>query len=499
MVRNLCYNSINNNENNDKDYYNNNHNNNKCQHNLSISSIPQLQDKNNNNNDNKNNLTILMVSTEYPPMLGGVGRYTLNLTRALRKLGNTVYVVCNKNGDGDFFGLYPFNKNNSEILLEIVYKVKPDVVHIQFEHGLYGLKLDLVNPRNTCTTIDTFYDICETPIITTFHSAYTFKQWMSLIEPLKTTSGLLNQLKSKKNYLFQYWKFLINYKSFHNLNNDKLSKSKCGIVFSKYLQNLVNEKKHNTQHTYDNKKFNSNIKNRIIYHGAQSIIPPLSEIKKEEARTKFGLPVNKTKRIALAIGFRTGTKGWDILKKINVPANWLIVINSSKNHYNIENYKPEIITKNKSNNTTKIIDIQRDFLSEKDLSLLFYASDVILLPYKVSSGSGVMFDAFAHRLPFIATDLHFFKEFAMKDLGITVKREPCEFANALHEMENNYHFYSKKVNKFRLNLTWDTVANQHNELYSDILKCTHYTKNNMQSSPPPTTTIEYSNKLNRTN
>lgn len=478
----MYYNSINNNKSNNKDDYNNN------KYNLSIFSISKLQDKNNNN---KNNLTILMVSTEYPPMLGGVGRYTYNLTRALRKLGNIVYVVCNENGDGDFFGLYPFNKNNSELLLKIVDKVKPDIVHIQFEHGLYGLKLNSINPRNTCTTIDTFYDICEIPIVTTFHSAYTFKQWMSIVKPLKTTSGLLNQLKSEMNYLFQYWKFLINYKSFHNLNNDKLSKSKCGIVFSEYLQNLVNEKRNNNQHTYDNKEFNTNIKNSIIYHGAQSIVPVLSEIKKEEARTKFGLPIDKTKRIALAIGFRTVTKGWDILKKINVPANWLIVINSSKNHYNIENYKPELITKNKSNHTTKIIDIQRDFLSEKDLSLLFYASDVILLPYEVSSGSGVMFDALAHGLPFIATDLQFFNEFARKGLGITVKRNPCEFAKALNEMENNYHFYSKAVNKFRLNLEWDTVANQHNELYLDILKCIHSTKKNMQ--PSSTTTIAYSN------
>jgi hypothetical protein len=167
-----------------------------------------------------------------------------------------------------------------------------------------------------------------------------------MVKPLETKSGLLNQLKSKKDHIFQYWKLLINYKSFHNLNNYKLSKSKYGIVFSESLQNLINEKRNNNQHTYDNKEFNSSIKNNIIYHGAQSVVPVSPEIKKE-ARTKFGLPVDKTKRIALAIGFRTDTKGWDILKKINVPANWLIVINSSKNHYNIENYKSELINKKK--------------------------------------------------------------------------------------------------------------------------------------------------------
>ncbi|HSF49654.1 MAG TPA: glycosyltransferase, partial [Nitrososphaeraceae archaeon] len=156
MEHKLCYNRIKYNKIKNKDHYNNKNNNNK--YNLCLPSISKLQD--NNNNNNIHNLTILMVSTEYPPMLGGVGRYTHNLTRELRKVGNIVYVVCNKKGDGDFFGLSPFNKNNSELLLKIVYKVKPDIVHIQFEHGLYGLKLASLNPRNTCTTIDTFYDIC---------------------------------------------------------------------------------------------------------------------------------------------------------------------------------------------------------------------------------------------------------------------------------------------------------------------------------------------------
>lgn len=49
---------------------------------------------------------ILMVSTEYPPMHGGVGRYTFNLVRELRKKGLNVLVVCNKEGDGDLLPVY---------------------------------------------------------------------------------------------------------------------------------------------------------------------------------------------------------------------------------------------------------------------------------------------------------------------------------------------------------------------------------------------------------
>ena len=39
---------------------------------------------------------ILMVSTEYPPMRGGVGRYTFNLVRQLRKKGLNVLVASNE-------------------------------------------------------------------------------------------------------------------------------------------------------------------------------------------------------------------------------------------------------------------------------------------------------------------------------------------------------------------------------------------------------------------
>ena len=85
-------------------------------------------------------LYVLMVSPEYPPMVG-VGRYTANLTRSLRQSGIKVDVVCNEMGKGDFNGISPSNQYNSEVLLDIVNKTKPELVHVQYEHGLDGLSL----------------------------------------------------------------------------------------------------------------------------------------------------------------------------------------------------------------------------------------------------------------------------------------------------------------------------------------------------------------------
>ena len=91
-------------------------------------------------------------------------------------------------------------------------------------------------------------------------------------------------------------------------------------------------------------------------------------------KSSFSLP--REKRIALALGFKTHAKGWDLLQKLDIPEDWTLVVNSSKGYYNTENLE---INWPKEK---KIFDLQKGFLSEEELSMLFFASDVVLLPYK---------------------------------------------------------------------------------------------------------------------
>ena len=75
-----------------------------------------------------------------------------------------------------------------------------------------------------------------------------------------------------------------------------------------------------------NNKYNNDLRNKckVIYHGAE---PNLRyAITNEAARLMFSLPSYKSIKIALAIGFATNTKGWDILKEMHVPENWIIGI-----------------------------------------------------------------------------------------------------------------------------------------------------------------------------
>ena len=149
-----------------------------------------------------------------------------------------VLVTSNEEGDGDFFGLTQTNNENYRILLKIVDEIQSDIVHIQYEHGLYGLVLDPLNPNKTRTNIDLFYDLCNIPIVTTFHTSFNFKQWMEIVVPIKN-SGKLGKRGHLGNHLIKKKKKFLNFESFHNLNRRKLRKSAGSIVFSEYMKKKV--------------------------------------------------------------------------------------------------------------------------------------------------------------------------------------------------------------------------------------------------------------------
>ncbi len=429
------------------------------------------------NNYYKFTSKILMVSTEFPPIPGGVGRYTKNLTNGLKRVGVKVSVLCNEKGEGDYIGIDPKNENNSKIILNVIDEYNPDLVHIQLEHGLYGLKMDPINPNKLSTNIDEFYKKCKIPIITTFHSAYPLRQWMELSKhPNLLNRNIITCSINLTKQISSYWKQFINYRSFNSANKQKMQMSQANIAFSNYLTKLISENENTTK---DEKSMNNF---SVIYHGAE---PNLNKhVKKREARESFSLPLNR--KIALFFGFMTHTKGWDILNDLDITDDWAVVINQSKNLFsltkppsvddqNIQRIDHPIDIKNTQNG--KIINLNRGFLTDKELSMLFYACDIIVLPYTVTSGSGVMFDALAHGLPFVAADLGFFREFANKGLGIVVKRRPNEFAKAIKKIESEYLQYTQRIERFNTELTWDNVALQHFDLYRNVLDKNNRIKN----------------------
>ena len=168
-------------------------------------------------------------------------------------------------------------------------------------------------------------------------------------------------------------------------------------------------------------------------------------------------------RLALAQGFITNTKGWDIIRKIKMPKDWSLVVNYSKNFYNNEKISFEF-------HDDKVINLNKRYLSEEELSLLFFSCDAVFLPYKVCSGSGVMFDGLGHGKPFVASDLDFFREFSSMSLGMVTERDPRKFEKAFEQIDKHYKHYEFSVEEFKKDLIWDNIARHHISIYKGIIE-----------------------------
>jgi glycosyltransferase involved in cell wall biosynthesis len=79
-----------------------------------------------------------------------------------------------------------------------------------------------------------------------------------------------------------------------------------------------------------------------------------------------------------------------------------------------------------------------------------------------------MYDGLAHGLPFVSSNIEFFKEFSNLGLGITVERDPIEFSKAFLKLERDYDKYENAVEIFRRKLVWKEVAKKHISLYESI-------------------------------
>ena len=123
-----------------------------------------------------------------------------------------------------------------------------------------------------------------------------FKQWMKL-RNIKEKDNDNDYLRFYS--LYKYWRHFINYSSMHRINKYIMAKSACGIVLSNYMRELIPGTK-------------------VVYHGSDPYFK--TGITRIEARKKMHLP--EKGKLALAQGFITNTKGWDVIRKLKMPKDW---------------------------------------------------------------------------------------------------------------------------------------------------------------------------------
>lgn len=425
-------------------------------------------------------MKILIISGEYPPMKGGVGRYTSHLVESLCKRSNLEIHI----GLGNFQSrkevlppnMTTFQSNNSsknwnpsstnnidrlrrhhniikkgdrknsDRLLELVRQVKPDIVNIQYERGLYEVDTSIFHMSQRIihgSTLNRFFRKCNVPIVSTLHTVIPHDEYQEYVrERALRKEGRFAALPLQIRAPIRKWVL----KRRYELLFDIVHVSDELISLAKTIQQIVR-------------------RGTVIYHGAEPASSSLISSKhKYEYRKDFGLPDDK--RLLLAFGYAGSYKGFDILDSLNLPVGWSLVVKQNTHERGIE--KPISLRNN-------VINLDLGYIDDITLSKIFFACDAIILPYKVVSVSGVLFDALAHGLPFVASDLRFFKEFSAMDLGITCNRSMLAFSESISILDSDYDRYRKNVQSFSPMLKWSKIAENHVDLYSKLVnKTTSY-------------------------
>jgi glycosyltransferase involved in cell wall biosynthesis len=415
-------------------------------------------------------MKVLVVSGEYPPMKGGVGRYTYNLVHALAKKSNIDVSVAISattsppraahattgaaaNLKSNKVTLYPGivrkgDKQNSDHLLQLVSETKPDIVNIQYERGLYEVDTTI---RHTIwrlahgSTLDKFYRKCPVPIVSTLHTVFPEEEYRSYVKDRALRKeGRFGFLPMPLRAAIRRWVMEQRYDLL--LEVVKLSD---GIISpARTIKDIVR-------------------RGTVIYHGAEpniEVSPSSANDKQQQFRNELGLPSDKM--VLLAFGYAGSYKGFDVLGSLRLPDGWSLVVKQTKHERGSE--KPIDVKKN-GDNSNDVISLHLGYLDDSTLSKLFFACDAIIFPYKVVSVSGVMFDALAHGLPFIASNLRFFKEFADMGLGIACNRDMQSFEQAIGNLAMAYDEYKTRVEQFRSNLRWSNVAQKHVEFFLELI------------------------------
>ena len=134
-------------------------------------------------------MRILMVSAEYPPMMGGVGDYTRRLNGALTQQGHEVAVVTGNQGQAyrDAARIYPmriqrWDRSCVASIRQIIAKLQPDIVHIQYQTGAYAMNVAIntlprklsAERKNGLKVVTTAHDLLP-PYI--FPKAGPLREW----------------------------------------------------------------------------------------------------------------------------------------------------------------------------------------------------------------------------------------------------------------------------------------------------------------------------------
>ncbi len=200
-----------------------------------------------------------------------------------------------------------------------------------------------------------------------------------------------------------------------------------------------------------------NAKVKLLPHPLYDHFGPI--VDKKTAQHKLGL--DTTKKTILFFGFIRDYKGLDLLIKAfsNLDKSYQLVI-AGEVYGNFDKY--DVLINNNSNKEN--IHKHVKYISDKEVSVYFGASDVCILPYKNATQSGITGISYHFETPMIATDVGGLSEIIQdKKTGLIVPKPEVELIkNGIQDYFETcpQSTFIENIKELKKELSWTNFASE---------------------------------------
>jgi glycosyltransferase involved in cell wall biosynthesis len=377
-------------------------------------------------------MKIAWVSS-WPPRHCGIATYSAELVEALRKERSDVHIICHPDGGSPGErNVYPVLDTErhgwDEALYQTVRKIRPDVVHIQHEFGLYRTSDDYAS--GLLRPLFRWKIEGKAPVVVTYHSVY-----MELSTMIRTYMDVMQRLTDG------------------------------GIVHALY------------QWTHLHVNLGRIVENMyVIPHGAAVRKPP----PKDGAKEALGL---EDKRVVGMLGWFTPTKGfhrvlsqWAEISRHLGPGTVLVLAGDARQgDPNQIDYKRKLLNLVEESGARDSVRVLIGSFSPGEYERILASFDAMVMPYSFASQSGNLAHSFSLGVPVVASGLEGLKaELEASGAGIAVTPgDDIELRRAILTIMEDDELRStcreRALRYVRECISWHRIARKHLALYRKMV------------------------------
>jgi glycosyltransferase involved in cell wall biosynthesis len=370
-------------------------------------------------------MRIGFIST-YPPIECGIATYTKYLTDALQSRAMDIYVVSHRGGSGkNVFTAFDYEDGDlAEKAFSMMTRLTPDIVHIQHEFGLYGKHFGV-----SVVPLILKFRLAGIPVVTTLHTVY---DKISCEHRVILTSIMEN--------------------------------SDAILVHEPYQLEALRS-------YYEGKEFLKKV--HVVPHGAREVTPV------ENAKARLGIPGDT--KVALMIGYFRPSKGFEkiirlwpgIVGKHIVNDISLIVAGKIRGieHSDYRNMLFNEINSSPASDTIKVI---RGQISQDSFDTILSASDIVALPYSISSQSGIVAHCLAFGRPIVTSNTPVMTSLIKKTHAGLVCDTDQDYIDNIDKLLGDDGLRKEcsenALRYVRDNISWSKIAQRHIEIYKAIVE-----------------------------